>query len=153
MSLFGEYLGADAVQLGGDHPNRKKTLAAVAELLGAGHSDPPVETIFKGLLEREKLGGTGLGKGVALPHCRIAGVGTPRTALLRLDQAIDYDAPDGAAVDLFCALILDENAEGQHLQILSSLARSLSSAARMERLRDTQDPAEVAALLREDPAT
>ena len=67
---FGNYLGAGAVELEGDCANRKRALEAVAALLGAGGAAPAAAEIFKSLLEREKLGSTGLGHGIAVPHCR-----------------------------------------------------------------------------------
>lgn len=136
------------MRLGVDCTTRKKALQILAGLLADGDDEFAADKIFKCLLEREKLGSTGLGRGVAIPHCRLAGMGAPRTALLRLNEAVDFDAPDGEGVLLFCALVLDEDACEEHLQLLSKLAATLNDDERFQLLRTTTSPEEVAALLR-----
>ena len=126
---FGNYLSTEAVQLNGPHSNRKKVLQAIANLLGAERDQVERNEIFKSLLEREKLGSTALGEGVAVPHCRMASVKAPRAALLRTTEAIDFDAPDGQPVFLFCALIVHTDATDEHLTIFANLVTTLNDVA------------------------
>ena len=144
---FGNYLRAGAVELEGDCANRKRALEAVAALLGAGGAAPAAAEIFKSLLAREKLGSTGLGHGIAVPHCRMPGVATPRAAVLRARRPVDFDAPDGAPVRLFCALVVGADATDEHLQIFADLVGQLNDAEQRDALLRARDRDAVLALL------
>lgn len=87
------------------------------------------ELIVDSLLTREKLGSTGLGQGVAVPHGRIKGLKTAAGVLVRLQPAIDFDAPDRLPVNLIFVLFVPANATDQHLQILGELAQLFSDKA------------------------
>jgi nitrogen PTS system EIIA component len=87
------------------------------------------------LFARERLGSTGLGHGVAIPHGRIKGLKQPMAAVMRLAQPIGFDAPDGAAVNLLIVLLVPEAATHKHLEILSEIAELLSDSALRERLK------------------
>jgi PTS system nitrogen regulatory IIA component len=82
--------------------------------------------VFDSLFARERLGSTGLGQGVAIPHGRIKGLKDPVGAFIRLKTAVAFDAPDGRAVNLVFVLLVPEQATEQHLQILSELAQMFS---------------------------
>ena len=79
--------------------------------------------VLAGIEQREKLGSTGFGRGVAIPHARIAGVTRPVAALLRLDQPVDFDAADGGAVDMVFGLLSPEHAGTSHLHALAAISR------------------------------
>ncbi len=83
-------------------------------------------TIFDALLARERLGSTGLGHGVAIPHGRIAGLKEAAGAFIRTQTPIPFEAPDGNPVNLIFVLLVPEKATDQHLQILSELAQMFS---------------------------
>ena len=89
---------------------------------------------------RERLGGTGLGYGVALPHGRIAGLEHSIGAIVTLESGIDFDAPDGEPVDILFGLLVPEDCNNDHLQILSRIAQMFSDEALRERLRKQTDP-------------
>lgn len=96
--------------------------------------------IFDSLFAREKLGSTGLGQGVAIPHGRIKGLKQAAGAFLRLATPVAFDSPDGRPVDLLFVLLVPEQATEQHLQILSELAQKFSDRAFREKLHAAADP-------------
>lgn len=90
--------------------------------------------VFDSLFARERLGSTGLGEGVAIPHGRIKGLKEATGALVRLAEPIPFDAPDGQPVGLLVFLLVPENATEEHLEILSAVAELLSDRAIRETL-------------------
>ena len=99
------------------------------------------------LFARERLGSTGLGHGVAIPHGRIKGLKQPQAALLRLRSPIGFDAPDGEAVSLIISLLIPQSNAQQHLEILSDIAQILGDAQRREAIKTAADAASLHALL------
>jgi nitrogen PTS system EIIA component len=93
------------------------------------------------LFARERLGSTGLGHGVAIPHGRIKGLKQPQAALFQLSSSIGFDAPDEQPVNLLIFLLVPEAATQKHLEILSEIAEMLSDSALREKLKDLSDPA------------
>ena len=98
--------------------------------------------VFDSLFAREKLGSTGLGQGVAIPHGRIKGLQKATAAFIRMKESILFDAPDGRPVDLICVLLVPEKATDQHLQILSELAQMFSVKSFRESLLTCKDAKE-----------
>jgi PTS system nitrogen regulatory IIA component len=94
--------------------------------------------IFDALLAREQLGSTGLGDGIAIPHCRIPRCQKTVGCLVKLQQGVDFDAIDSKPVDLLCFLLVPENTLEGHLQVLSMLAEHFTDAAFCTRLRAAQ---------------
>ena len=97
------------------------------------------EPISNALLEREKLGSTGTGGGIAIPHARIPGLNKPFGILVRLKQPIDFDAIDGQPVDLLFLLLLPVAPNKQQLNVLASVARTLRDAKSVRDLRCARD--------------
>jgi PTS system nitrogen regulatory IIA component len=91
--------------------------------------------VYTNLLARERLGSTALGGGIAIPHCRISHCDAAIGSLITLDQGIDFDAPDNQPVDILFLLLVPEEAQQEHLNILAGLARLLSNDAYCEALR------------------
>lgn len=102
-------------------PSRKRALEAAAELLAEDEPEITSRMIFDELMARERLGSTGLGEGVAIPHCRLP-CQHVRGAFLCLKEAVDYDATDGQSVDLLFVLIVPPEETTAHLDVLASLA-------------------------------
>lgn len=102
--------------------------------------------IFDSLFAREKLGSTGLGQGVAIPHGRIKGLKQAVGAFMRLANPVPFDSPDGRPVDLLFVLLVPEQATEEHLQILSELAQRFSDRAFREKLQAASDSAAVVTL-------
>ena len=103
--------------------------------------------ITDSLFARERLGSTGLGHGVAIPHGRIKGLKAPMAAVFRLAQPIGFDAPDEQPVVLLIFLLVPEAATQKHLEILSEIAELLSDAGLREQIKSSTDSAELHALI------
>jgi len=123
--------------------SKKRVLEQAAHLLARDLSDLPAQSIFEALLAREKLGSTGFGSGIALPHCRLPGCSAPIAALLQLAGAVDFDAIDGAPVDLLFVLLVPPDASDVHLELLRQIAAKLSQSELCERLRRAKTGAEL----------
>ncbi len=118
--------------------SKKRVFEHLSERLAVPGDGPGVNEIFGCLLERERLGSTGLGQGVALPHGRLETVDRPRAAFLRLLSPVEYDgAADGQPVDMIMALLFPGNGRDEHLAVLATAARMFSDEALLERLRAT----------------
>src|SRR3954449_10982109 len=96
-------------------------------------------TVTDNLFARERLGSTGLGHGVAIPHGRIKGLKSPMAALFQLAHPIGFDAPDEQAVNLLIFLLVPEAATQKHLEILSEIAELLSDAPLREKMKSSSD--------------
>src|SRR5437868_13782033 len=103
--------------------------------------------ITDSLFARERLGSTGLGHGVAIPHGRVKGLKNPLAAVLRLQQPIAFDAPDDEPVGLLIFLLVPEAATQRHLEILSEIAEMLSDRELREQLKSEPDAAKVHELI------
>jgi nitrogen PTS system EIIA component len=121
----------------------KKRVFEHAGLLFENHHAIARATVTDNLFARERLGSTGLGHGVAIPHGRIKGLKNPLAAVIRLQQPIAFDAPDDEPVDLLIFLLVPEAATQRHLEILSEIAELLSDKALRERLKTEPDPVKV----------
>jgi len=102
---------------------------------------------LEGLEEREKLGSTGFGRGVAIPHARIATIKRPLVVCLRLENAVDFDAADGLPVDLVFAMLSPENAGATHLHALAAISRLVRDDATHAALSNAPDCEAIFALL------
>lgn len=133
-----DILTIDRITCGHHATSKKKALEHTAELLGSAQADVPAQAIAEGLFARERLGSTALGEGVAIPHTRSGSVAA--AACVILASPVDFDAPDGAPVDLIFGLSVPEESTDEHLQILAKLAEALSDAALRDTLRTSIDP-------------
>lgn len=115
--------------------SKKRVLQEIATLIDREVPDLDMQDVFESLFAREKLGSTGFGNGIAIPHCRLKGCSTPVSALLHLGAPIDYDAIDGAPVDLLFVLLVPEAATDAHLELLRQIASMLDRKEVRERLR------------------
>lgn len=125
--------------------SKKRALESISELLGSGVIGIEPTDIFHQLIERERLGSTGLGHGVALPHGRLQKdmqVDSPETTLditlgcfIKLERGIDFDSPDQKPADLFFGLLVPEHCTDEHLQVLATLAKMFSDTEFCDQLR------------------
>ena len=122
-----------------DLTSKKRVLEALSGLLSTSAPNLTEVDIFDSLLSRERLGSTGLGTGVAIPHGRMTGIDTPIGAVITLKNGVDYDAIDRQPVDLLFALVVPEASTDEHLQILATLARMFSDRKLCESMRESQD--------------
>jgi nitrogen PTS system EIIA component len=119
--------------------SKKRVLEQIANLVAHELPDLDGQDIFESLIAREKLGSTGFGNGIAIPHCRLPGCKAPISAVLRLDTAVDFDAIDGAPVDLLFVLLVPEAATDEHLELLRQIASMLDRGDVREHLRQAPD--------------
>lgn len=126
--------------------SKKRLFETIAHIISEDRISLSYDEIFAQLIAREKLGSTGLGLGIAIPHSRIDNCTQPLGTLVTLDEAIDFDAPDGQPVDLVFALLVPSEAHQQHLDTLAQIARKFSDADFCKRLRGAADAATLHAL-------
>ena len=119
----------------------KKRLFEQAGLLFENRNGIAKTVVYDSLFERERLGSTGLGQGVAIPHGRIKGLKEALGAFVRLAQPVPFDAADGKPVSLVFVLLVPEHATEKHLEILSELAHMFSDRALREALAGAADAA------------
>jgi PTS system nitrogen regulatory IIA component len=125
----------------------KKRVFEQAGLLFENNQGIARSVVFDALLARERLGSTGLGQGIAIPHGRIKGLREATGAFLRLAVPVQFDSPDGKPVNLLFVLLVPEAATEQHLQILSELAEMFSDRALRESLGSVADATQIHHLL------
>lgn len=132
--------------------SKKQVLQDLSSSL-ARISGLPERAIFETLLQRERLGTTGIGQGIAIPHGRIAGLGRLVGMFGRLVRPVDFEALDGEPVDLVFVLLAPEEAGADHLQALARIARLFRGPTIAQKLRQTDDPAALYAILTADTAS
>jgi nitrogen PTS system EIIA component len=140
MNRLAAILPATNVLLDVDATSKKRAFEHAGVLFENQHAIARA-TVTDNLFARERLGSTGLGHGVAIPHGRIKGLKNPLAAVLRAQQPIGFDAPDEEPVSLLIFLLVPEAATQRHLEILSEIAEMLSDRDLRERLKTASDAA------------
>lgn len=130
-------LTTDRIAIKPSITSKKRALELLSELLATGVPNVTNTQIFDALISRERLGSTGLGHGVALPHSRLGGVKKAIGSVLKLDQGVDYDAPDNLPVDFMFALVVPQESTDEHLELLSELATLFADERELLQLRST----------------
>jgi len=115
--------------------SKKRALELLADLLASADPALSQSAVFESLIGRERLGSTGLGHGVAIPHARMRGAQRAVGAFVKLDEGIDFDAADERPVDLLFALLVPEHYTNEHLALLAELARMFSDPELCRELR------------------
>lgn len=115
--------------------SKKQVLETLAKVFAESNSQLDDDDVYQHLVNREKLGTTGLGDGVAIPHCRFNTRGETYCACITLERSVDFDAVDGKPVDLIFAMLVPEDAEKEHLQLLGDLAEMLQRPSYAAKLR------------------
>lgn len=119
--------------------SKKRLFETIARVISEDQVSLPYNTVLSSLIAREKLGSTGLGQGIAIPHCRIENCTHAMGTLVTLEEAIDYDAPDDTPVDILFVLLVPAEAQQQHLDILASIAGLFSQPAFCDEIRNASD--------------
>lgn len=145
MNLISKILHPDNVLLDSESSSKKRVFERVG-LLFENNQQIARSTVFDSLFAREKLGSTGLGEGVAIPHGRIAKLRDATAAFVKTTHPIAFDAPDGAPVELIFVLLVPERATDLHLQILGELAQMFSDPEFRRQLNACVDAASIHAL-------
>ncbi len=119
--------------------SKRQTLEILAATIAQDIPSLNVEALLRRFLARERLGSTGIGYGIAIPHCCIEECSHAIGALITLKEPVDFDAIDSQPVDILFALIVPEAANTEHLQNLAALASAMNNAQFRQQLRDAED--------------
>lgn len=140
MSLIPQLLPPTNVVVDLDASSKKRVFEQ-AGLIFENHQGIARGAVFDSLFARERLGSTGLGQGIAIPHGRIKGLKDAAGAFLRLATPVQFDAPDGRPVNMLFVLLVPEQANETHLQLLSELAQMFSDRSFRDALQSAPDAA------------
>lgn len=144
---------SDLIEIEGVNPSlkakSKKHVLQELSATAAGLTGLPERDIFDTLLQRERLGSTGVGQGIAIPHGKLADLNQIVGLFARLEQPIDFDAVDGEPVDLVFLLLAPESAGADHLKALARISRFLRTPTAVEELRSADTADMVYAILTE----
>jgi len=143
MTEIAELVSPAHVACRGNANSKKRVLELLSDLIAKDEPGLTQLDVYGSFLNRERLGSTALGHGVAIPHGRMSNITKPVGAFLQLKQGVDYEAPDSEPVSLFFALLVPEECTGQHLDILAQLAELFSDEAVCERLRGAREQDEL----------
>lgn len=146
MNRLASILSVEQVLVRVDATSKKRAFEEVGLLFENLHGLSR-SLVTDSLFSRERLGSTGLGHGVAIPHGRIKGLKAPMAALLQLAHSIGFDAPDEQPVQLLIFLLVPEAATQKHLEILSEIAEMLSDTNLREKLSSSVDASDLYALI------
>ena len=148
-----DILSLDCIQSTVNVSSKKRVLEKLAGLITTHNPELSEDEIFESLISRERLGSTGIGHGVAIPHGRVNTGGKAIGCFMPLENAIDFDAIDGKPVDLIFGLLVPEDSTDEHLQILSTLANLFSNEAICDKLRQASSAEEIHTLITHWQAT
>lgn len=143
---LGTILRMEAVKAVGSISSKKRLFQDLGDVAEAAFGVDSTKAVAA-LRQREALGPTGVGKGIALPHARIDGISEVHGVFLRLDKPLDFDAVDRQPVDIVFALFAPEEAGVDHLKALALVSRTLRDQALCAKLRANTDPVTLHALM------
>lgn len=144
--VLSAFLAPERIVLDLETTSRKRLFEHIAELSSHGLDDVSGDCILKKITERERLGSTGLGKGIAVPHGRIDNLQEPVITVVKLDNPIDYDAPDDQPVWLAVGLLVPVEANEIHLKLLSLLVTRFQDEGFITAMKQCRSRDQVAAL-------
>ncbi|MBT0957633.1 PTS sugar transporter subunit IIA [Alphaproteobacteria bacterium KMM 3653] len=149
---FSSILKPEAVKVIHSASSKKRLFHQLGELVGSAYGFD-VESTCEALLDRESLGPTGVGRGVALPHARLEGIDTVAGVFIRLETPLEFDSVDRQPVDLIFALLAPTDSGVDHLKALALVSRTLREASICAKLRANDSAQILHTILTEDPAT
>ncbi|NCF17539.1 MAG: PTS IIA-like nitrogen regulatory protein PtsN [Haliea sp.] len=141
MQALSDILTPARTVCGAPGVSKKRLFETIAKIISDDQPGLGYDAVFDHLIAREKLGSTGLGQGIAIPHCRVGNCQQPLGTLVSLQDPIDFDSPDDAPVDLLFILLVPEEAHQEHLDILAHIARLFSQAEFCGKLRQADSDA------------
>jgi PTS system nitrogen regulatory IIA component len=131
--------------------SKKAALEVLSESLAYQDNNLDKSKVLDALLAREKLGSTGLGEGIAIPHCRMQEIESINVAMLKLEESIEYEASDDKPVFFLFCLVVPEDANDDHLQLLASLAELLDNEKLHNSIQKSSNARELYQALTQDP--
>ncbi len=148
-----DILSPDCIESAVGVSSKKRVLEKLGGLITTHNPELSEDEIFESLVSRERLGSTGIGHGVAIPHGRVKTGGKSVGCFMQLENSIDFDAIDGKPVDLVFGLLVPENSTDEHLQILATLANLFSNEAICDKLRQAASAEELHTIITNWQAT
>ena len=127
--------------------SKKRLIEHMSHYLANHAQAIPTARIFQALLERERLGSTGLGRGVAIPHARVPGITETVAAMMTLTTPINYEAADNQPVDIVFGLLVPDDDDQYHLEHLARIAKIIRDEKNCNMIRNTNDPEKLFNLL------
>jgi PTS system nitrogen regulatory IIA component len=143
MQILSKLLTPERTVCNAPGVSQKRLFETAAQLVSDDQLSLPYDLVFSSLIAREKLGSTGLGGGIAIPHCRVNNCTHAMGTLITLEKPINFDAPDGKPVDILFVLLVPEEAQQQHLDILAGIAGLFSQDGFCSALRAASDAQEL----------
>ncbi len=151
--LISDLIGSESIRLDVQTSSKKRLLEIISEQLARNNGDLSAREIFESLCARERLGSTGLGKGVAIPHGRVKGNRSIQASFIRLKNPMPYDSADGEPVDLLFAMTVPESSSDEHLKLLAHIAELFSDPELLKALREADNSATMLQLLSSNRTT
>lgn len=145
--LIHDLLSPERISLDLHAGSKKRLLEIISEKLADNSSELNQREVFDSLITRERLGSTGLGDGVAIPHGRVAGINHVEAAFFRLAKPLAFEAADGKPVDVLFALAVPEECGEDHLKLLAHIAELFSQPGFVDAVRSAESPAQLLKLL------
>lgn len=147
MLIAALLVNADSISYQDEATSKKRVLENLSHLLASKANALPAEKIFQVLFDRERLGSTGLGRGVAIPHARVPDLTHTVAAMLTLSQPVDFESADGEPIDIAFGLLVPEDDGDHHLQHLSRLVTLFRDAETCTKIRQAANSEEIFELL------
>jgi len=145
--LISDLLSTDRIYCDIHSSSKKRLLELISEQLARNSGELSKREVFESLCARERLGSTGLGKGVAIPHGRVKGTQHVEASFIRLRKPLPFDAVDGEPVDLLFAIAVPENCSEDHLKLLAQVAELFSDPDLLQDLREAESSGRLLQLL------
>ena len=145
--LISDLLSPERIRFDVQSSSKKRLLELISEELSRNSDDFSKREIFESLCARERLGSTGLGKGVAIPHGRVKGSKNVEASFIRLKKPLPFDAVDGEPVDLLFCLAVPEDCGEDHLRLLAQVAELFSDPELLQALREAETSGRLLQLL------
>jgi len=147
MLIAAQLVNSDNISHQDGAASKKRVIEKLSQMLALNTQATTAEKIFQALLERERLGSTGLGKGVAIPHARIPGITHTIAAMMTLETPVDFDAVDNKPIDIAFALLVPEDDSDYHLKHLARLASLFRDEQACQNIRKSKTANEIFELL------
>ncbi len=146
-----DFISEEGIVFSTSVSSKKRALEILSETLTYQAQDLNKNKVLDALLAREKLGSTGLGNGIAIPHSRMPELDNIYVSILKLEEGIEYEASDELPVTFLFSLIVPEDANDEHLQLLASLAELLDNEKLRESIQKCSNASELYQTLTQDP--
>ena len=147
MLIAAQLANTDNISHHNGAASKKRVIEELSKMLAANTRATTAEKIFHALLDRERLGSTGLGKGVAIPHARCPEIPHTIAAMMTLEQPVDFESADNQPIDIAFALLVPEEGGDHHLQHLARLATLFRDADACQQIRASKNAEEIFELL------